>query len=246
MKDIRPLALGICIAIGLIVVGVCINSGLQSFSNKERVVTVKGLAEKKIKATEANISILVASSSSNPKLLMSNIDSRLETLKDYLSKNGYSKISISDVSINDSKTDYEYEWEGDKRVKVKKDRYSANAHISVDIADIEKAELEKNKINNDLINLNLSSDVTCNYIFPELNSIKPQLIAESTKNARLAGEKFANDSQSQLGKIKTASQGQISIVGKYHYDDESFNTLDLPEYMQKIRVVSTIVFFLED
>jgi hypothetical protein len=33
---------GACIALGLIVVGTCINKGLQSFSNKERVVTAKG------------------------------------------------------------------------------------------------------------------------------------------------------------------------------------------------------------
>ena len=80
------------------------------------------------------------------------------------------------------------------------------------------------------------TNIHTDYIFPELNSVKPKLIAESTKNARIAGEQFANDSEATLGKIKTASQGQISIAGRY----------DSPvPYIQKARVVSTIVFFLD-
>ncbi|HLU85411.1 MAG TPA: hypothetical protein VKZ45_08050, partial [Vicingaceae bacterium] len=75
-------------------------------------------------------------------------------------------------------------------------------------------------------------------------SIKPQLIAESTKNARVAGEQFANDSQAKLGKIKTASQGQITIAGRYYYDEDLTGIPEEP-YIQKARVVSTIVFFLE-
>jgi hypothetical protein len=96
----------------------------------------------------------------------------------------------------------------------------------------------------DLVQKDLTCNLNTNYSFPELNSIKPQLIAESTKNARVAGEQFANDSQAELGKIKTASQGQISIVGNYYYDEEASEKPKEP-YIQKARVVSTIVFFLE-
>ena len=70
------------------------------------------------------------------------------------------------------------------------------------------------------------------------------LIAESTKNARLAGDQFANDSQAKLGKIKTASQGQISIIGQNSYEVQANERPNVP-YIQKARVVSTIVFFLE-
>jgi hypothetical protein len=97
----------------------------------------------------------------------------------------------------------------------------------------------------ELISKNLTSSISDNYVFPELNEIKPQLIAESTKNARIAGEQFANDSKSTLGKIKTASQGQINIVNNYDYDMESSPNSPRKPYMQKVRVVSSIVFFLE-
>jgi hypothetical protein len=81
------------------------------------------------------------------------------------------------------------------------------------------------------------------YDFPELNLVKPQRIAERTKKARIAGEQFANDSQTQWGKIKTASQGQITIIGAY-YKEEEISKKPKEPYIQKARVVSTVVFFL--
>ena len=74
------------------------------------------------------------------------------------------------------------------------------------------------------------------YEYTDLNRIKPQMIEEATKNARQAGEKFAKDSDSELGKIRTANQGQFSITVRYA------NT----PYIKKVRVVTTIDYSLED
>ena len=74
------------------------------------------------------------------------------------------------------------------------------------------------------------------YEYMSLNEIKPQMIEEATKNARAAAEKFAKDSDSKLGKIKRAYQGQFSIGNR----DE--NT----PYIKRIRVVTTIDYSLED
>ena len=113
--------------------------------------------------------------------------------------------------------------------------------------DVKKTASKAAELTLDLVSNDLTSTVTTNYSFPELNIIKPKLIAESTKNARISGEQFANDSEAKLGKIKTASQGQISIVGEGYYGDESGENSEIPQepYKRKVRVVSTIVFFLE-
>ena len=74
------------------------------------------------------------------------------------------------------------------------------------------------------------------YEYTELNSVKPAMIADATKNAREAANKFAEDSESKLGKIKTASQGQFSIEDRDQYTP----------YIKRIRVVSTIVYYLKD
>ena len=74
------------------------------------------------------------------------------------------------------------------------------------------------------------------FMFTKLNDIKPEMIEQATKNARNAAVKFAKDSESELGKIKTAYQGQFSI------DDRDANT----PYIKKVRVVTTVDYYLKD
>jgi hypothetical protein len=113
--------------------------------------------------------------------------------------------------------------------------------------DVKTTDDKLEKIELDLISKDLTSNIESLYTFPDLNTIKPKLIAESTKNARISGEQFANDSKAKLGKIKTASQGQISIVGDYQTEEEttSADSDSREPFIRRARVVSTIVFFLE-
>jgi hypothetical protein len=69
-----------------------------------------------------------------------------------------------------------------------------------------------------------------------LNDIKPEMIEEATRNAREAANKFANDSGSRLGKIKTANQGTFTI------EDRDSNT----PYIKKVRVVTSVTYYLKN
>ena len=75
-----------------------------------------------------------------------------------------------------------------------------------------------------------------NYLFTGLNDLKPDMIAEATRNAREAAQQFATDSDSKLGKIKTASQGQFSISDRDQYTP----------YLKTVRVVTSVVYYLKD
>jgi hypothetical protein len=69
-----------------------------------------------------------------------------------------------------------------------------------------------------------------------LNDIKPQMIEEATMNAREAAEKFAKDSDSRLGKIKTANQGTFTI------ENRDSNT----PYIKTVRVVTSVTYYLRN
>ena len=71
--------------------------------------------------------------------------------------------------------------------------------------------------------------------FEGLNDIKPAMIEEATKNAREVGEKFAKDSGSRLGKIKTANQGTFTI------ENRDSNTPNI----KKVRVVTSVTYYLK-
>ena len=74
------------------------------------------------------------------------------------------------------------------------------------------------------------------YLFTRLNEVKPEMVEEATREAREVAEKFAADSQSTLGKIKRASQGQFSIRER---DKQN-------PHIKRVRVVSTVEYYLSD
>jgi hypothetical protein len=245
----KPIIQSASLIVGLCLLGFFIFKGLKTFSDKDRIVTVKGLAEMNITATAASISVSFPISGDNLQEVIKQTDAKKNAIISYLKTVGYNQpeIQISNLDINDRQKYYENEWQGNQQVKVKIDRYIITQTLTIQSKDIKATEDKASKMKLDLVSKDLTSTIATNYSFPELNSIKPKLIAESTKNARVAGEQFANDSQATLGKIKTASQGQITIAGKYQYDEEGASESDKPKepYIQKARVVSTIVFFLE-
>ena len=245
----KPFLLSLAIFLGLFFLGLFIFRGLKTFSDKDRVVTVKGLAEMNMTATSASIVLEFSTSGDDLQNLLNQSSVKKNAIVSYLITNGFNKsdLTIENIGVTDKQKYYELQWNGNQQIEVKIDRYIISQRIIIKSKDIKNTEAKAAKINLDLVSKNLTSVINTNYDFPELNSIKPKLIAESTKNARVAGEQFANDSQAELGKIKTASQGQISIAGKniYYNEDEQNSEKPKEPYLQKARVVSTIVFFLE-
>ena len=210
------------IAVGLLLMGLFIKSGLNSFSNKDRGVQVKGLAEMEVPANKV-IWPLVYKEVGNDLIAL------------FLKQNGLeeNEITVNAPSIQDKQADrYDN--------SIVQYRYNVTAVITVNSNKvdlvrkmiIEQSELLKQGI----AIIGGDWEYKVSYDFTGLNDVKPQMIEEATKNARLAAEKFAKDSNSKLGKIKHASQGQFSI------EDRDANT----PFIKHIRVVTTIDYSLED
>ena len=80
------------------------------------------------------------------------------------------------------------------------------------------------------------------YVFTGLNEIKPDMIAEATRAAREGAQRFAEDSGSTVGVIRQANQGVFTIGPLEGWSD--YNADGAIE--KRVRVVSTIDFFLRD
>jgi hypothetical protein len=238
----KTIILSFSLLLGLCVLGYFIFQGLKTFSDKDRVVTVNGLAEMDMKATSASIVLYYSFSGDDFQNILQQTENKKGAIIDYLTKIGYNKsdITIGNVDVTDRQKYYETRIQNGEQVQVKIDRYTVGQSLKVKSKDVETIESRAAQIKLDLVTKDLTAQISTDYTYPELNSIKPQLIAESTKNARIAGQQFANDSQAKLGKIKTASQGQISLSEKYLHDERGGK-----QKIQKARVVSEIVFFLE-
>lgn len=80
------------------------------------------------------------------------------------------------------------------------------------------------------------------YLFTGLNQAKPDMVAEATRNARASAEQFAADSGSHLGGIRRASQGVFQILAR----DEAPGISEQSQIAKRLRVVSTVEYFLGD
>lgn len=223
------------LAVGVAVSGYFIQSGLNSFTEKDRTVNVKGLAEMEVEANKVTWPLAYGLLGNDLPSIYQQIQETNKQIIDFLKKKGIKddEISISAPSIIDNEAD---------RYNSNKQAYRYNV-TSVITVTSNQVKLVRQLINEQSELLKQGIAITgdpyrygVQYEYTGLNDIKPQMIETATKNARAAAEKFATDSESKLGKIKKANQGQFSI------SDRDVNT----PHIKKIRVVTTIDYALED
>ena len=234
MKNLRIEA--VVLAIGLVLAGYFVKLGIDSLADRGRVVIVKGLAEIEVPADKVTWPLMYKSLGNDLPLLYGQIKTTNQKIVAFLTSKG---ITADEISINAPEVfDVQAERYGNSNSNPY--RYNVTTVITVTSNKVdlvrklisEQGELLKQgiAISGGDYRYNVSYDYT------SLNKIKPQMIEEATKNAREAAEKFAKDSESKLGKIKQANQGQFSI------SDRDANT----PYIKNVRVVTTIAYSLED
>lgn len=225
----------IIVAIGMTVLGGQIKQGINKFVEKDRVVTVKGLAEMEVPANKVTWPLVYKEVGNDLVSLYDKIKSTNQTITNFLKGKG---ISEEEISINAPEIiDMQAERYNSNPVPF---RYNVTTVITV---TSDKVGLVRNLISEQGELLKQGVAITggdyrynVEYDFTGLNAIKPQMIEEATKNAREAAEKFAKDSDSKLGKIKRANQGQFSIGNR------DANT----PYIKHVRVVTTIDYSLKN
>ena len=223
------------IAVGLFLIGLFLKNGLDGFANKDRVVNVKGLAEMEVKANKVTWPLMYKEIGNDLTSLYNKINSTNKTIVSFLKENGLeeNEITVNAPEIIDMNAE---------RYSSNQSNYRYNVTQVITVAS-SKVDLVRRLINEQSELLKQGIAITggdyrynIQYDYTALNDIKPQMIEEATKNAREAAQKFAKDSDSELGKIRRAYQGQFSI------DNRDANT----PYIKRIRVVTTIDYSLED
>ena len=230
MKENRLIAAAL-IAVGIALMGLFIKAGIDNFANKDRKVTVKGLAEREVPADKVTWSIGTKVTGNDLPLLYENINIQTDKIRRFLRQNGLDEkeITVNPPSISDLEA---REW-GDNQ---KNFRYIVNTTITVatnkvkevNAAIFKQAELLKQGVAIE----NSSPD----YEYASFQKMKPEMMAEAIKNAQKTAEQFAEASNCDLGSIQTAGQGQFEI------EDRDQNT----PYIKKLRVVTTITYSLDD
>ena len=223
------------LAFGLFLLGGKVKQGIDHLVDKERVVSVKGLAEMEVPANKVVWPLMYKEIGNDPTVIYNLISQKNKAIVKFLRDHG---ISENDIAIAPPEViDMQAERYGNNNTPY---RYNATSVITVTSSEVDKvrnlmseqAELLRQGI------AIAGGDYRYNvsYEFTGLNDIKPKMIEEATRNARAAAEKFAKDSDSRLCKIRNVSQGQFVISNR----DE--NT----PYIKSVRVVTTVNYYLKN
>lgn len=219
------------IAVAVVILGLTLKAGIDNIAYRDREVTVRGLAEREVKADLVTWPITYSLAGNDLMTIYQKVNTNNEIIVKFLTSNG---IPREEISVNPPDTyDRASNRYGSDSFNY---NYAISCTVTVTTRQVDKVR-ELLARQSDLLKEGIPfSNSYINYQFTGLNDIKPEMIAEATKNARAAAQQFAADSESHVGKIKTASQGQFSI------DDSDSST----PFIKKVRVVSTIVYYLED
>lgn len=223
------------VALGLALGGYFAGNGFVQARALDRVVEVKGLAEREVLADTAiwPLQFTVAGNELEP--LLAQVEQQGEQVRAFLTLRGFGpeELSVNAPSISDRHA------QGfvDPNVRF---RYAVSQVITVftpKIETVRSAVGELLELGKAGIVFNQDHyEFKPQYLFNGLNDLKPGMIEEATRNAREVAQKFAEDSASRLGKIRSARQGQFTIN-----DRDSNNP-----HIKNVRVVSTLEYYLAD
>lgn len=223
------------LSVAILGCGWILKSAALDVKNMERTVEVKGLAEREVVADTVIWPVQFSDADNNLEKLVERVEQKSTAVVAFLKLHGFDdqEISLSRQSIVDKQA-REYGAENQQF------RYIARANITVYSQQPDKVQNALTKVGQlakqGIAIVQDNYETRVEYMFTGLNDIKPEMVQEATEKAREVALKFAKDSQSKLGKIRTARQGQFSII------DRDSNTPQI----KKVRVVTSVEYYLSD
>lgn len=218
------------VAFGLLLLGLCLKGGIDNFTNKDRRVTVKGLAEREVDADKVVWTLTLEESADELNPMFTRLNQQVDVIKNFLKEKGIDgkgDVSVTTFSVNDNLSNV---W-GDE-----KPRYHYTVRRSVVVSSNDTHFISDLRSQTDELidrGIIVESD-NAEYEYTQFQKLKPEMMAEAIANAETTAKQFAENSHSKINKIVEAGQGEFSI------DDA-----DIP-YKKKVRVVSTITYSLKD
>ena len=231
MRD-APIA-ALILAVGIAAAGWLVGDALYEARAAERSVTVRGLSERELPANLALWPIVFSVTADDLGTLQERADASVAKVRQFLAQDFRpEQVSVSAPRVQDRESQQMSERSREL------DRFAAEVTVTLRTDDIAAARRSMERTG-ELVKQGVavihSYEYRTQYLYTELEKIKPEMIAEATRDARRAAEQFAQDSGSRVGAIRKAQQGLFSIEDRDPFSPEQ----------KRIRVVTTVEYYLD-
>jgi len=230
------------IAIGMTGGGWLLGQSLENSRRPIRTVTVKGLAEQNVKADLGFWPIRFIANGPTLEAARANLETSEQAVRTFLADHGFkpSEIEVQNLRVEDRYAGYnggnfpaDVRFNLNEDILVTTDQVDALSSASRDIGELLKAGVV------------FSSDSWSggpSFVFTGIADLKSEMLTKATGRAREAAQQFAEQSQSTVGNIRSANQGVFQILPAVNIpNDRPDKQID-----KKVRVVSTVTYFLVD
>jgi uncharacterized protein len=241
---------GVCLLLGLVLGGWVLGSQIKDLKLADRYVTVKGLVERTVKSDTAIWPVSFKEAGNDLPQVFAKSETDKNSVLKFFAEQGVqpNEISVGQIKVTD-KLANEY---GGNNIWP---RYIVEQTVTVQSKDVDRIAKAGQKTA-ELVQAGIvvgggNGQGGIRYQFTGLNALKPDMITEATRNARASADRFAADSGSQVGSIRSANQGVFSIsaaesvaaAGDEAGGGGGGNDADA-SITKKVRVVATVDYYL--
>jgi hypothetical protein len=248
------LALGGTLAVGLVLAGWVMGSQIKATKLSDRYVTVKGLVERTVKSDTGIWNVNFKEAGNDLPQVFAKSQADKQTVYDFFAKQGFaaSDITVGQIQVTDTEAN---EYGGNHPPN----RYIVQQSMTLTTNDVDKLQ-KAGQHTADLVQAGIlltgnqfgNGGSGISYKWTGLNALKPDMITEATRNARASADRFAADSGSHVGAIRSANQGVFSISAagpaaapSTGDDGAGAGPSSDATVMKQVRVVTTVDYYLE-
>lgn len=239
----RSIIPAVLIAIGLAVSGLLVGNGFARGRAADRYVTVKGVAEREVRADLAIWPLRVVGADNELAVANGKVKSNIVGVRAFLARYGVdtSQVQLTDFAVSDA---YANEYAPDRKPT---NRFIIRQTMLIRSSQPDRVLAASQQVS-ELAEIGVvissgdgGSGGGPTFVFSGLNKLKPAMIADATARAREAAAQFARDSDSEVGSIRQANQGVFEILAR----DQAAGLSQESQIAKVVRVVSTVDYFLK-
>jgi len=253
LKKIQFIIIPTILSFGLIISSALISNAMNKANKDENRITVKGVAERRIKADKALINIVISEKSENIDELKSSVSEKEKLVTDLI-KN--LKINENDYNVGNLRIQPNY-IENTSNTKqqiavnstavvpnTKISDYDGVETISIVTKNIDKAEeffekLSELKLQSDNIQINEPE-----YFITNIERYKKDMVVDASRNAEVRAIEMLKVNNNEIGGLKNMSQGQFEVLEDTE-DVRKINENEANQIYKKMRVVVTATYLIK-
>ncbi len=230
---------GLLIMLGLILSVYLVTSTLQTIILKQRKITVKGYAERKIDSNFTTWQGKLNVRSDTLSKAYEQLKQQLDSVKTYLNKQG---IDSKELSIAPVYTSILYKSDRNGHSTHDVEGYILSCDLTISSNQVELVTQVSEQVT-ELIQEGIELySYKPQYFYTKIDELKIDLLGEAAKDALARASQLASNSGSHVGLLRSATQGVFQITPAYSTSISDYGENDTSTIQKSIKAVVTMEY----